>query len=407
MQQLETLLPAWLPPEGALAALAGVVFLILLFLSLRRPGVPPEIYREMAIQSERSHHLSQQIDRLMDQTGQRFAEVGTGVADALRKQAEGQTSLFQQQQKAVADSIAAQNERLNAALDTLNQRLNANVAEQAQRTLASVEELKQRLAVIDAAQQNIAALGQQVTSLSMVLDNKQARGAFGEVQLASLVQDILPAESYAFQHTLSNGTRCDCLVKLPNPPGPIAIDSKFPLEGFQALRTATDDAARKVAVQRFVVDIRKHVDDIARKYVIDGETADGAVMFVPSEAVYAELHVNHAALVSETHRKKVFIASPNTLAALLHTMRAVMRDVRMREEAAGIQKIVGLLLDDVARLGDRVGKLRQHFTQAEKDIDDIEKSSRSITGRGERILKIETDEAGITPPLPERPSPSA
>ncbi len=401
MRQLETVLPVWLPPEMAVAAAVGALFLVLLLiLILRRPSVPPELFREMAVQGERNQQLAFQIERLFDQTNQRFLDVSTGVADALRKQAEGQTSLLHQQQRTVTENLAAQNERLNAALDTLNLRLNANVVEQAQRTMASVEELKQRLAVIDAAQQSIAALGQQVTSLSMVLDNKQTRGAFGEVQLANLVQDIMPAEGYAFQHKLSNNTRCDCLVKLPQPPGPIAIDSKFPLEGFQALRSAEDDAARKIATQRFVTDIRRHIDDISSKYIIEGETADGAVMFVPSEAVYAELHVNHSALVSESHRKKVFIASPNTLAALLHTMRAVMRDVRMREEAASIQKIVGMLLDDVARLGDRVGKLRQHFGQAEKDIEDIEKSTRSIAGRGDRILKIEVDEVGITPPLP-------
>ncbi len=257
-----------------------------------------------------------------------------------------------------------------------------------------VTDLRERLVRIDEAQRKIGELSTQVVSLQEVLSNKQARGAFGEVQLNDLVQNTLPPQAYEFQCTLASGARVDCLLNLPNPPGPIAIDAKFPLESYSALRavTAGDTVALQAAQRAFQQAIRKHIADIRDKYIVAGETAESALMFLPSEAVYAELHANFTGLVEESYRARVWIVSPTTLMATLNTVRAVLKDVRMREQAGEIQKTVGLLVDDVRRLGDRVDKLKTHFAATEKDLRDIDISADRITRRGQRILDVDLDE---------------
>ena len=210
-----------------------------------------------------------------------------------------------------------------------------------------VTDLRERLVRIDEAQKKIGELSTQVVSLQEVLSNKQARGAFGEVQLNDLVQSALPPSAYEFQSTLSSGVRVDCLLKLPNPPGPIAIDAKFPLESYQrAARRGGGRYGGAASAQRgFQQAIRKHIGDIRDKYIVPGETAELALMFLPSEAVYAELHANFTGLVEESYRARVWIVSPTTMMATLNTVRAVLKDVRMREQAGEIQKTVGLLLE--------------------------------------------------------------
>ena len=264
-----------------------------------------------------------------------------------------------------------------------------------------VTDLHERLIRIDEAQKKIGELSTQVVSLQEVLSNKQARGAFGEVQLNDLVQNALPPQAYAFQSTLTTGVRVDCLLHLPNPPGSIAIDAKFPLESYSALRAVVaGDAVALAAAQRgFQQAIRKHIGDIRDKYIVPGETAESALMFLPSEAVYAELHANFTGLVEESYRARVWIVSPTTMMATLNTVRAVLKDVRMREQAGEIQKAVGLLLGDVKRLDERVDNLKKHFTQTEKDLRDIDTSTSSITRRGERILAVDLgDEPAALPP---------
>ena len=233
-----------------------------------------------------------------------------------------------------------------------------------------------------------------------MLSNKQARGAFGEVQLNDLVQSALPPQAYEFQYTLSSGVRADCLLRLPNPPGSIAIDAKFPLESYSALRAvpAGDGPALVVAQRAFQQAIRKHIGDIRDKYIVPGETAESALMFLPSEAVYAELHANFTGLVEESYRARVWIVSPTTMMATLNTVRAVLKDVRMREQAGEIQKTVGLLMGDVQRLGDRVERLKTHFGQTEKDLREIDISADRITKRGQRILDVDL---GEEPSLPK------
>ncbi len=281
---------------------------------------------------------------------------------------------------------------VNERLDGLGKRLGDGLAEQTEKTGETLKELQTRLAVIDRAQQNIANLSQQVVGLQDILSNKQARGALGEIQLQDIVTSILPRSAYELQVTLSRGTRVDCLLKLPNPPGPIAIDAKFPLESYVALREASEERAMVEARRAFRADVVKHLKDIAERYILPGETAESALMFLPSEAVYAEIHSNFRDVIEESYRRRVWIVSPTTLMATLNTVRAVLKDARMREQAGVIQAEVRKLLEDIGRLDDRVGRLNRHFDQTVDDIRQIRISTDKVTRWAERIEEIELGE---------------
>ena len=294
---------------------------------------------------------------------------------------------------------------LEERLDAVTKRLGDSLSEQTEKTGRNLTDLQKRLAVIDSAQKNITELSSQVVGLQDILSNKQARGAFGEIQLRDLVADALPPRAYEWQATLSNRKRVDCLVKLPTPPGPIAIDSKFPLEAYRALREAPDEAAALQAGRTFSDDVRKHVRDIQERYIIPGETADWAILFLPSEAVYAEIHANFPNVVAEAHRRHVAIVSPTTLMATLNTVRAILKDTQMREQAGFIQTEVEKMLDDVGRLDKRVGELQQRFHKAEESIREIRISTDKITGRGDKIVDAELGDetpAEDLPPPQER-----
>jgi DNA recombination protein RmuC len=257
-----------------------------------------------------------------------------------------------------------------------------------EKTGETLTQLQERLAVIDSAQKNIAALSEEVVTLQDLLSNKQVRGAIGQTQMEDLVSNMLPPGAYEFQYTLSNGRRADCVIKLPNPPGLIAVDSKYPHEAYARLIAAADEREYAAAAQAFKTDVLKHIKDIAEKYIIPGETADSAVMFVPAESVFAELHDNFAGVVEEGFRRRVYIVSPTTLMATLNTVRAILKDARMREQAHLIQKAIGELVKDVARLDKRVGDLGKHFELAAKDIGEIQTSTRKIVKRGTAIESI-------------------
>ena len=336
----------------------------------------------------------------------RLAEAGKqsgGVAALAEKLAENQAELAGRLSQMAAGSAAAQAqlaERLQAQeralsktleerLADVTKRIGDNLQHNTTKTTESMSELKQRLAVIDAAQKNITELSGQVVGLQDILSNKQARGAFGEIQLHDLVKMALPPSAYDFQVTLGNGKRVDCLIRLPNPPGPIAIDAKFPLESYQALIEAGDDAARLRARRAFAADVLKHVNDIRDRYIVPGETAEQALMFLPSEAVYAELHANLTEVIEKSHRARVYIVSPTTMMATLNTVRAVLKDAQMREQAGVIQQEVEKMLDDVRRLDKRVDNLQGHFDLAAKDIHEIRTSSGKVIQRGERIGEME------------------
>ena len=275
-------------------------------------------------------------------------------------------------------------------LDEVSQRVGEGLG----RSDSTLGEVRERLAVIDEAQKRLADLGTQMVDLQDVLSNKQARGAFGEVQLRDLVEAALPPTAYAFQPTLSNRSRPDCLIVLPHPPGPIAVDAKFPLEGYRLLREAHDEAAIQAARRRFSRDLSQHVASIADKYILPGETAESALLFLPSEAVYAETHANFTATVEESYQRRVWIVSPTTLMATLNTIRAILRDVQIREQAESVRHEVLRLLDDVGRLDQRAGNLARHFAQVEQDLREIGISADKILRRGARIREVDLDAAG-------------
>ncbi len=262
----------------------------------------------------------------------------------------------------------------------------------ATRTAHSLGELQQRLEAIDKAQTNIEKLSGDVLSLQDILSNKQTRGAFGEIQLNDIVTKALPPDAYSFQTTLSNGKRADCLIRLPNPPGAIVIDAKFPLEPYEALRRAETEAARREAARLFRNAVQHHVKAIADRYIVEGETADSALMFLPSEAVYAELHANFPQVVRESFANRVWIVSPTTMMATLNTMRAILKDARMREQAGAIRRELNLLTRDIARLLDRVDNLDRHFGQAHEDLRKIKISAEKAGNRAERLEVFEFEE---------------
>jgi len=307
---------------------------------------------------------------------------------ASQQELAGRISQLTENQSQTQSALA---KAIEERFDVVTERMGKSLEKSATDTAKTMGELHTRLSIIDEAQKHITELSGQVVGLQDILANKQARGAFGEVQLNALVQNALPPSAYSFQATLSNGKRADCLIRLPNPPGSIVVDAKFPLESYQELRNV-DDAGRKQAERRFADDILKHVNAIAERYILAGETAESALMFLPSEAVYAELHANFPGVVEKSYAARVWIVSPTTLMATLNTVRAVLKDARMREQAHVIQAEVKKLLEDVGRLDDRVGKLSRHFGQAEQDLRDIGISSGKIQRRAERIEELELEE---------------
>lgn len=336
--------------------------------------------------------------------------------DAAARRAEQQLATLMDAQAQLSGRLAAMSDAaakreaelsrtLNDRLDAVSKRLGDGLEDNTKKTSETLATLHTRLALIDEAQKKLGELSGQMVGLQDILANKQARGAFGEIQLQDLVTAALPPSAYSFQTTLSTGVRADCLIKLPNPPGAIAVDAKFPLEPYRALVDAKTEADRTRAMRLFRDAMRKHVDDIAAKYIIPGETADSALMFLPSEAVYAELHANFPATVDASFKAHVWIVSPTTLMATLNTVRAVLKDAQMREQAHVIQAEVETLLTDVGRLDDRVSKLARHFGQAQEDIRQIGISTEKITKRGERIAELDIGEEEDTDSIapPERP----
>jgi DNA recombination protein RmuC len=281
---------------------------------------------------------------------------------------------------------------IDARLEQVSQRVGVGLTDQAERTAQSLKVLYERLAVIDSAQQNLAALSSEMISLKDILANKQARGAYGQARMEAIIRDGLHATAYSFQATLSNGTRPDCLVSLPDSELKLVLDAKFPLEAFNALKEAKEEGAIRAAEARLRTDVLRHVRDIAEKYLIAGETHESAIMFVPSEAVYAELYERFEDVIQKAHRLRVIIASPNILMLLIQTLQAIFKDAAMREQAHVIRNEVSRLLEDVVRLKDRVGDLQKHFGLANADLEKLNVSADKITRRGLRIESMELDE---------------
>jgi DNA recombination protein RmuC len=368
---------AWNDPEvlvlgGLVAGLLGFLILILRTATRSASAAEP-LAREVA-------WLSSRIQQIGD--GQQ--QLAGGLHHVSEAQAVSQTAMLQVMEQRLAEVQRQMTEALHGT---------------STRTARSLGELQTRLETIDKAQANIEKLSGNVLSLQDILSNKQTRGAFGEIQLHDIVQKALPKDAYTMQATLGNGKRADCLIHLPNPPGPIVIDAKFPLEAYEAIRRADTPRGVQEAAQAMRTAVRTHIRAIAEKYIVEGETADGALMFLPSEAVYAELHANFPDLVREGFAVKVWIVSPTTCMATLNTMRAVLKDARMREQAGAIRKELALLYGDVERLGTRVESLDRHFGQAAKDIEDIKVSSEKAGKRARRLDNFDFEELAPDDPV--------
>ena len=359
---------------AVLAALVGVgvvlLILVLLILAVRAAG--------------RSAKLAEPLAYQLSAMGQRVQS----LSDGQQQLSGGLTHVSEAQAASQAQMIRLMEARLAQVAEAMNENLQGS----ARRTAHSLGELQQRLSAIDKAQENIVKLSGDVLGLQDILSNKQTRGAFGEIQLNDIVLKALPSDSYTMQATLSNGRRADCLIHLPNPPGPIVIDSKFPLEAYEALRRAETPDQLQRAAQQMRLSVRAHIRAISEKYIIEGETADGALMFLPSEAVYAELHANFPDVVREGFANRVWIVSPTTCMATLNTMRAILKDARMREQAGAIRRELSLLYADVDRLSTRVGNLDRHFTQAAKDVEEIKISAEKAGKRARRLDNFDFEE---------------
>lgn len=351
--------------DPLLWAVSGAVALVLLMLwrAARSAARAARAVEPLAYQMGQ---LGQRVENLSE--GQ--ARLSGGLTHVAEAQAGSQTAMIEMMERRMAE---------------VQERMAESLHGSARRTARSLGELQERLQVIDKAQDNITRLSGDVLSLQDILSNKQTRGAFGEIQLRDIVGKALPPDSFTLQATLSNGRRADCVVHLPEPPGPLVIDAKFPLEGYEALRRADTEERRQRAAQAFRMAVRKHIRDIAARYIVEGETADGAVMFLPSEAVYAELHANFPDLVREGFDLRVWIVSPTTCMATLNTLRAILKDARMHEQAGAIRRELHLLAEDVERLSLRVGNLDRHFGQAARDLDEIRTSADKAGKRARRL----------------------
>lgn len=355
----------WVLAAGA-AGILALLLLLILHAALKSARIAAPLAGQMA-------QLGQRVQALSD--GQQHLAGGLHhVSDA---QARAQTQM-----------LGLMEQRLADVADTMGEALEGSAV----RTARSLGDLHARLEAIDKAQANIEKLSGDVLSLQDILSNKQTRGAFGEIQLHDIVAQALPSDSYTMQATLSNGKRADCLVHLPKPPGPIAIDAKFPLEPYEALRAAETEGEKQEARRMMRAAIRHHMRAIAEKYILEGETAEGALMFLPSEAVYAELHANFPDLVREGFALRVWVVSPTTCMATLNTMRAVLKDARMKEQAGAIRRELAMLCRDLDLLGGRVENLDRHFAQAVKDVAEIRTSADKATRRARRLDNFDFEE---------------
>ncbi|MDA5556762.1 DNA recombination protein RmuC [Shimia sp. MMG029] len=343
-------------------------------------------------QSQIATLMEQRLGEVQVNMHENLAKVQRSTGENLATMQQKMTDTLAAQQLQMQENLSNMQMRTGTALNDMQEKLNTSLMGNAKQTATSLTQLQERLQTIDKAQENITRLSGDVLSLQDILSNKQTRGAFGEIQLNDIVSKALPSDSYALQHTLSNGRRADCLIHLPNPPGPIVIDSKFPLEAYEAMLRSETEAELKAGIQMFKTSVRKHIKDISEKYILEGETADGALMFLPSEAIYAELHAKFPELVHEGFTARVWIVSPTTCMATLNTMRAILKDARMREQAGAIRKELGLLYADVDRLGNRVDNLDRHFGQAAKDISEIKISADKAGRRARRLDNFDFEE---------------
>ena len=375
-------------------ATAGAFFLvlILLVLAVRAAGRSARMTEPLARQMQALGGHVQQLGMGQEQLRGGLQTVSDTQANAQAQMIQSIEARMAHVQQQMQDRLADNAARSARSLTEMQERMSETLHGSSKQTTTSLTQLQERLAVIDRAQDNITKLSGDVLSLQDILSNKQTRGAFGEIQLHDIVSKALPSDSYTMQASLSSGKRADCLIHLPNPPGPIVIDSKFPLEAYEALRRAKTDFEVKEAARAMRVAVKAHISAISSKYIIEGETADGALMFLPSEAVYAELHGNFPELVREGFAARVWIVSPTTCMATLNTMRAILKDARMREQAGAIRKTLKMLHRDVELVVERVGKLNTHFGQARADLEGLGTAAERAGKRAARLDNFDFEE---------------
>jgi DNA recombination protein RmuC len=343
--------------------------------------------------SELNNSLSQKQDALK-------SDMLSVTLQKLAEQGRADQELIQTTMRNISAQLGITIEALNKTVDERLQGISGKVSERLdegfKKTNETFTSVMSRLAVIDEAQKKIDGLTTNVVSLQQLLGDKRSRGAFGEVQLEALVRNVMPEQTYEFQATLKNGYRVDCLLKLPEPTGLVSVDSKFPLENFHKMYADNTSEAEKLTAQRqFKLDVKKHVDDISSKYIIDNVTSDGAVMFLPAEAVFAEIHGHHADIVDYANNKRVWIVSPTTLMAVLNTARAVMKDVETRKQVHIIKDELGKLGKDFGRFEERMSNLSKHISQASKDVEEVHISSKKITDRFAKIERVELENTAV------------
>ncbi|WP_422533361.1 DNA recombination protein RmuC [Bartonella apis] len=335
------------------------------------------------------------------QVAERARDAEIHMNELLKTQAEMQgrmqtmAEIFGRRQAELNQSIR---EQLTGMSNNLGQTINA----QTKSTHENLAKLQERLAVIDTAQNNIQSLAGQVVQLQAILSNKQTRGAFGQGRMEAIISDGLPPNAYAFQATLSNGTRPDCLVFMPNHAPSLVIDAKFPLEAWNNMREAPTPQEKQAAERQFQTDMDTHIKAISGKYMIPGETQDTAFMFVPSESIFATIHEDFEGIVQKANRARVIIVSPSLLMLSIQVVQAIMKDARMREQAHLIQTEVGRLMEEVVRLDDRVKKLHSHFQSTSKDVEDILTTTGKIKNRGDRIEQLDLKEPAKTDTPPTK-----
>ncbi len=321
-------------------------------------------------------------------------EMLTSLMQTLGEQSRAEQELLQNSLRTITQQVTSTVESLTRVVDgrleQISGKVNERLDEGFKKTNETFANVMARLATIDEAQKKIDGLTTNVVSLQELLGDKRSRGAFGEVQLEALVRNILPPVAYEFQFTLSNGTRADCVLKLPEPTGLVAVDAKFPLENYHRMfAREASEFDRASASRQFRLDLRKHIDDIGQKYIIANETSDGAVMFVPAEAVFAEIHAHHAEIVEAAMRARVWIVSPTTMMAVLNTARAVIKDVETRRQVHIIKDELGKLAKEFGRFDQRMRKLADHIRQAHQDAEEVRKTSDKITRRFAQIERVE------------------
>ncbi|APR05206.1 DNA recombination protein RmuC [Thauera chlorobenzoica] len=376
-------------------ALLGAAVLLSAWLLLR------SFAHERGLQRRLAEALSEQLDdRLAAQHREILRDLHEGLArqtDRIGEHARADRDLLQRGLSAASLQLSrgmqALTQSVDGRLDTLSGQVSQRLDEGFRKTNETFASVMARLATIDEAQKKIDGLTTNVVSLQELLGDKRARGAFGEVQLEALVQNALPPDAYAFQQVLPNGTRVDCLLTLPAPTGKVAVDAKFPLENYHRMFDA--DAAeldRRAAQQAFRTDVKRHVDAIAGKYILPGTTSDGAVLFLPAEAVFAEIHAYHPEVVAYAQHKRVWIVSPTTLMAVLNTARAVLKDVETRKQIHVIQDALAKLAKDFQRFDERMAALARHIEQASRDVQDVHTSSRKISAHFHKIESAQLDE---------------